>query len=222
VTVERRRYNRVSPQRQAQHDQLLAALRDAGPAGLTTSECGKALTRECLCKRTPPRLGGRCYSCGDTGQRAWIGSEVITLLYQLEKRELVTGERGRPGSAIQVLWRLAPGVELEVAESEHPELEDWWEALADAAGDLAELAEELGMDPAPLVAEWQALDVQRGELLALAAGAREAADDVMEELVDLLGSNKAVADLLGVPQHTVSNARQRAMWLRWKRKQPEE
>lgn len=225
MTTERpRKLNRLSPQRQAQHDQLLAAFRDAEPHGLLTQEAGRAITRPCPCQTHPPRLGGRCYACDGAGVRGFVGSEVMPLLYQLEKRGQIVGERARPGSAMQNRWRLAPGVE--VPEADEPELEAWWDALAGVADALAEVADDLHdepapADPAPLVAEWRALDEQRAEQLALAEGSREAQDDLVDELTALLGSRKAAAEALGVPPHTVNNATSRAAWRRIKRQRGE-
>lgn len=218
-----RRLNRVAPATQARRDQLLAALRDAGPDGLLTDQLAKAVTKPCSCtngQRRAPVSG--CTQCRGTGHRGCAGCEALPWLYPLERAGLIDGERSRPGSGNQVRWRIVPPDEPSTGPSE------WWDALDSVAAALAETAADLGgddtppVDPAPLLAEWHALGEQRAEQLALAEGSREAQDDLVDELVEVLGSRKAVAAALGLPPHTVNNAASRAAWRRIKRERGSE
>jgi hypothetical protein len=212
VTEPQQRLNKVQPATQARRDQLLAALREAGPDGLLTDQLAKAVTKPCSCTngRARPPVPG-CTQCHGSGHRGCSGCEALPWLYPLERAGLIMGERPLAHSGRQVRWRLTEHTATTYAEA--AELDAYFDHLADLAdGPTAPAPPAKPMpDPAPLVGEWQALALQRDEQLALAAGSMEAMDDLVVELTDQAGLRiKDVAALLGVPAYVVSNARARA------------
>ncbi len=190
---------RPSVQAQQVHDQLLAALREAGPHGLNTAELGDKVRVECSARWHAE--GTYCHVCQGTGWRRRHGGEVRTFLYQLERRRLVVGVRANYAGGF-TLWRLS--AEAAQAAEEVADLDEHWDWLAAQA------------DPAPVdhvaeaVAEWRLHAALQQRDNAVQSSRQIAMDELVAGLC-VGRTHKAVAELLGLTPAQVSAARDR-LW----------
>lgn len=185
-----------SPRTLQVHDQLLAALREAGPHGMNTTELGAKVPTEC--KSWMHERREHCHVCRGTGWRPRLGGEVRQFLYQLQRAGLaVCTPAGYAGGF--ATWHLS--ADAAQAADEIAELDDHWQWLADQA------------DPDP-VAEAVALWREHAVLQARDNAVQSSRQIAMDELVAGLcvgRTHKAVAELLGLTPAQVSAARDR-LW----------
>lgn len=175
-------------------DQAHAALREH--PGSTAEELAQHLPKvECWCPAGASKYTwgqrGPCWACADTGQRAPERQVAYGYLVKLEQDG--RARRDKPQYGGPHLW-------YAVVDAETEALEAWFEELGDQAPD----------DPAE---EWRRLEKERTEALAEAAIVQAAADELVRQMYEQMGTYKAVAAALGVHANIVAASMRR----RWRR-----